>query len=355
MYNLMRKISQMLTLLFTTSLFMICCGQKQSQKIEVQTKNYSLKGFPKLKKIVNDIAKGNSVESSHIGEGGSPSKQYAKYEELKKNATETQLIELTENSNSAVRCFAFQALASKKSEKTFSILLKHLKDTTLVKTQSGCIIMTQLVGDYFIDVVTPYYIDKEVYKLNNNERKKLDSILLNDRKIKLSAKYSVLKNLAPTEENYKRIRELVEIDKNTSALITLAKYKKQEDKKLISSFFNDENSQFSALYAVREFPDDYFYPFILEIFDNEWKQERYDYPKWRICYQTLAKYPKPETIERFEKTTNTKDEFRYQTLCKYLIIAIKKYPNNLYEPFKQKIKLEEYSMDEVKNELEKNN
>lgn len=348
------KTLQTLTVLLTTSLFLICCGQERSKKIVSKTDKTLINSSLKLKKVVESIAKENRVESSHIGEAGSPSEQYARYEVLKKIATVGQLIELTDYDNSAVRCYAFQALASKKSDKIFNILLKHLKDTSQIETQSGCIGMSQLVGDYFIDVVTPNYIDLEVYKLNRKEKVTLDSILLNDKSLKLSAKSAILEKLMPTEGNYKRIRELVLIDKNTSALVTLAKYKKQEDKELISSFFNDDNSQTSALYAVREFSDDYFYPYILKVFESEWKKNRYDYQKWRTCYQALAKYPKPETLERFERTTKSKDEFRYQTLCKYLLVAIKKYPNQLYEPLKQKIKLDEYSLNQVNSELESN-
>jgi hypothetical protein len=176
--------------------------------------------------------------------------------------------------------------------------------------------------------------------------------LLNDKSIMLSAKSSVLETLKPTENNYARIKQLVKDDRNESALITLAKYQRQTDKELIASFFKDDDTQSSALYAAREFPDDFFYPFITKVFEQEWKQDLYDYPKWRICYQALAKYPRPETIELFDRTTKSKDEFRYHTLCKYLLVAITKYPNKVYDPIKPKIKLNSYEMDEVKDELE---
>ncbi len=352
MCNLMTTL-QTLTIILTTSFLIACGGQERTDGIiEQKSVSINLDTLPDLKKIVDGIEKGNSVESSHIGEGGSPSDQYAKYEQLKKIATVEQLTALTDHKNSAVRCYAFQALAAKKADNVFTVLLKHLHDTSSVETQSGCIVMTEYTGDYFIDVVTPNYIDLEVYKLNQKERQTLDSILLYDKSIQLSAKSSVLDKLKPTTENYERIRELVAKDRNTSALETLAKYKKQTDIELIATFFRDDNTQSSALYAAREFPDDFFYPFIIKVFEQEWKQDHYDYPKWRICYQALAKYPRPETIELFGRTTKSKDEFRYETLCKYLLVAITKYPNKLYDPIKTKIKLSSYQMDEVKDELE---
>lgn len=212
--------------------------------------------------------------------------------------------------------------------------------------------MTEYAGDYFVDVVTPNYVEIDIYKLNQTEKKTLDSILLNDKSIMLSAKSSVLESLKPSSDNYARIRQLVKDDRNESALRTLAKYQKQTDKELIASFFKDDNTQSSALYAVREFPDEYFYHFVTNVFEQEWKQGHYDYPKWRICYQALSKYPRPETIELFFRTTKSKDEFRYETLSKYLLIAITKYPNKLYDPIKAKIKLSSYQIDEIKDELE---
>ncbi len=344
---------QTLTFILTASILFACGGQERTDKIaEQKPVSINLDTLTDLKKIVDGLEKGNRVEGSHIGEGGSPSKQWEKYEQLKKVATIDQLVALTDHKNSAVRCYAFQALATKRSDKVFSVLLKHLNDTSRVSTLSGCIEMLEFTGDYFVDVVTPNYIEVDIYKLNQTEKKTLDSILLNDKSIMISAKSSVLKNLKPTADNYARIRQLAKDDRNESALRTLAKYQKQTDKELIASFFRDDNTQSSALYAVREFPDDYFYSFIKKVFEEEWKQELYDYSKWRICYQTLARFPRPETIELFDRTTKLKDKFRYETLCKYLLVAMTKYPNKLYDPIKTKIKLSDYQMDEVKDELD---
>jgi hypothetical protein len=198
-------------------------------------------------------------------------------------------------------------------------------------------------------------MDLDVYKLSESERQIVDSILVNDKNILLYSKSSVLQDLKPTPENYNRIRELVIKDRNESALITLAKYKKSEDKKLILSFFANRKTQYSALFAVREYPDQYFFPFVKKTFEQEWdysEQRGYDYPKWRMCYQALAKFPRKETIELFERTIQSTDEFRYKTLCTNLLVAITKYPNKLYEPLKDKIKLDESHMCDFKEQME---
>lgn len=130
---------QTLAFILTTNILFACGGQERTAKIvEQKPVSINLDTLPDLKKIVDGLEKGNRVESSHIGEGGSPSKQWDKYEQLKKVATIDQLVALTDHKNSAVRCYAFQALAAKRSDKVFSILLKHLNDTSVVHTQSGC-------------------------------------------------------------------------------------------------------------------------------------------------------------------------------------------------------------------------
>ena len=351
----MKTVRNILTIILTASILIACNRQKCSDKcIEIKTISNFLNSTPELKKIVNSIEKGNRVESSHIGYAGSPSSQWKRYEQLKKIATSDQLVALTEHKNPAVRCYAFQALAASHSDKTFEVLLKHLNDTTVVETQFGCIVTEILTGDYFIDVLTPDYIETDVYKLNTTERIFLDSILINDKSIKLFAKSIVLKYLGPTVENYVRIRQLVSEERDEFALQTLAKYKKQTDRELIASFFKNDDTQFSAISAVREFPDDYFYPFVKKVFEQEWEKERYDYDKWKKCYQALANYPSIETLELFDKTVKCKDKFRYNTLCTYLLVAITKYQNKLYEPIKASIKLDEFRMRKVNEEIENN-
>ncbi|MDJ1480006.1 hypothetical protein QNI16_05870 [Cytophagaceae bacterium YF14B1] len=302
-----------------------------------------------LKTLVARIAKSNRIESSHIGRAGSLSDQWVRSEQLKKIAPTTILISLTNHKNAVVRCYAFQALAYRHHQAMFTILLNHLSDTTKINIQSGCLGMQQRTGDFFIHTVVQD--DKDMYTLTTKEHATLDSILLYDDKIILDSRYAILWKMNPIAKYYPRIRYLAHYRKNTAALFALAKYQKQTDKKLIASFFNDPDTQADALYAVREFPDPDFYPYVKKVFEQEWKEKLYDYSKWRICYQVLAQYPNDETMEIFKRTLLVKDEFRYETLCQYLLVAIKKYPNELYKPIETRIKLPDYQLQEVNEEI----
>ena len=298
-----------------------------------------------IESIVNQIAAGNMVTSSHIGVAGLPSSQWGLYKQLKDNATIEQLVALTEHKNAAVKCYSFQALVANRSDKTFPVLLKKLFDTSKIVIQSGCVITAEMIGDYFFGIVALKDADNKTYTLNPSERNIVDSMLLHNKNLPLASKFTALNNTKPTTGNYARIRELVLAERNESALIILAKYKKKEDRKLIASFFKNATTQYSALFAVREYPDEYFYPFVKSVFENEWKQKDYDVEKWRMCYQALAKYPKPETVKLFERTINTKDRFRYNTVCVSLLAALNKFPDKLFEPIKNKIKLTDVYLD----------
>lgn len=322
------------------SLIIFCSCKKQEQNV-LEFQEITFENAPKLNKIIKEIEHGNRVESQYIGEGGSPSALYKKYKSLKNIATKNQLIALTDHKNSSVRCYAFKALNETNPSEAFSILLKHLTDTSRVITTNGCIGGISYVGDIYLNSVN----------LNSKQSKIIDSILFYDSSIILSEKYSVISNKQAISKNYQRLRLLVEKERNENALIILSKYKKQSDVDLISTFFYKENTQYSALKSAIEFSDEKFYPLICKIFENEWKQERYDYPKWKLCFQALAKYPKKHTLDLFERTVNTKDEFRYNTLCSYLLIAISKYPDQIYVSLKRKIKLDEFEMEEVRQEL----
>jgi hypothetical protein len=95
---------------------------------------------PVIQKIANGIAKDNVLKSAGVGYGGVRTDQWERFEKLKKEATDEELKELTENKNPVVRCYSFQAIATRKSIDVFPILLKHLNDTARIETFQGCIV-----------------------------------------------------------------------------------------------------------------------------------------------------------------------------------------------------------------------
>tara|TARA_R110002050_G_scaffold194907_1_gene329749 strand:- start:235 stop:1179 length:945 start_codon:yes stop_codon:yes gene_type:complete len=306
---------------------------------------------PEINQIADSIAADNQYKSSGVGYGGVRTSQWERFLTLKDKAKSEELRQLTNHTNSVVRCYSFQALAERQDSMTFSILLNHLKDNEYVSTFQGCIVSSSTVGDFFVNIVTPKYISLSAYKLKESEQQNLDSLLIFDPKIKLSAKSRLLKDLQPKPQYHERVRQIAKEERNPTAAITLARFQDEADIDIIKGFFKKEKTEYYAIYAAREFPHKEFYTELVKIFEREWKEKYYDYSKWRILYQALAKYDNQQTLEFFERTINAKKKFRRQTLGKYLIIAITKYPTKNFEDLKPKIKLDDYYMDAVLDEM----
>jgi len=301
-----------------------------------------------IKKITDAMAKYNSVDSRGVGYAGQRTEQYNRYEKLKQDATDAELIALTDNSNPVVRCYAFNALANRKNPNVIPILVRHLKDTAGVNTFFGCIVSTTKVGDYFLNVFNPNPVDMDVDKLADDQMADIQRILIFDKDIKIESKYRLLATTRFPASYHERIREIAMEEKRPEAALALARYRDRNDIDIIKQFFANEKNEYYAIYAVREFPDAAFYFDLTTIFEREWAKKYYDYPKWRILYQALAQYPSQNTCNLFERVTKSDDDFRYRTLGSDLLIAITKFPNSLFEPLKQKIKLDESGMREVK-------
>jgi len=301
-----------------------------------------------IKKIADAMAEDNILKSEAVGAAGVRTEQWNRYEKLKQDATDAELIALTDNTNPVIRCYAFNALASRKSPNTFPILVKHLKDTADVKTFFGCIISATKVGDYFLDVFNPNPVDLNVDKLTDDRMAEIQRILIFDKHIRMERKYRLLAEVRFPESYHARIKEIALEEGRPEAALALARYRDPNDIDTIKRFFSDEKNEYYAIYAVREFPDKAFYSNLTTIFEREWAEKYYNYPKWRILYQALAQYPSQNTDDLFERVTKSSDNFRYQTFGNDLWIAITKYPNPLFEPLKQKIKLDEGGVWDVK-------
>ncbi len=145
-----------------------------------------------IRVLTDSIAKEGILFSDAVGIIGAKTKQWQRFEQLKKSAKTEELTKLTDDSRPVVRCYAFLALTERRKVNIFPTLLKHLYDTAKLTTFYGCIVDSRMAGDYFLDVVTPGYIDKTGYKLTKQQSAVLDSILLADPKIKLAAKSHLL-------------------------------------------------------------------------------------------------------------------------------------------------------------------
>ena len=336
-----------LSLLFVLMLFFARCydtgPSHESEPVKVR---------PEIQTIVDSMANYNQLNSSGVGYAGTSTPQWKRYEKLSSTASLPELRALTSYKNSVVRCYAYDALTARSDTASFSILLNHLRDTAKVATFIGCISSDELTGDYFLNAVTPYDSTSSGYKLSPKQRSIIDSILIFDKHIMLSAKYNLLYDLKPQPRYYSRVREIALHEKMPVAVWALARYKRTNDVGIIKNAFNNSRAEDYAIRSATLMADSSFYPILTKIFEREWKEKLYDYQKWEILYQALARYPKQaQTLVFFNRTVQTKDKFRSKTLGADLLIAITKYPDPAFESFKKQIKLGKYEMEDVNKAL----
>lgn len=311
--------------------------------------SYSQKISKKIQKVVDKIAEDNMYKSSAVGYAGERTKQWDRFEELKKRATDEELIILTNHKSPAVKCYSFQALAERKSPKTFEILLNHLKDTDVIETFQGCIVSVQLVGDFFLNVVTPNYISISAYKLNEVQKNTVDSILIFDDKVKLVAKSYLLERISPKDVFYTRIKQIYEEENNKSAIIAISKYRKDEDKELIAKWLMKEktNDQYYGLRAVRNFPDSYFFPYLEKIQQQEIKKPTgFNYPLIRMLYLSTVQYKNKESRELIENTLKNAEKSTLKYHSEYIWLALTKYPDSIYSGIVETIEISDFKKSE---------
>lgn len=309
---------------------------------------------PQIRNTVSKIAQDNMYKSSAIGYGGARPEQWDRFEKLKQNATDQELITLTDHKNPAVRSYAFQALAERNSNSIFEILLNHLTDTAQLQTFQGCIVSSQTVGDFFLDVVTPPYISPTAYKLNRKQRKTVDSLLLYDDNARIENRAKLLENLEIDDSNYERIRKIYMEEKDPSALVALSKFNLEQDKQFIIDWLikTKTREQYQGLKAARNFIDDDIYAYLIKIHAQEIKKPGgFNYPLIRMLYFVLVQYQTEETRELIEMSLKTKGA-TYTYHSRYIWLALEKYPNPIFEGLQKKIKMSDYALNSVKYWLE---
>lgn len=296
---------------------------------------------PEVIALVDSIAKYDKLDGPYIGYSGIKSQQYDRLNRLTSNSTSRELLELTGSANATIKCAAFQSLCLRDSVDVIPIVVTSLYDTSLVFVQEGCIGQQQMTGDYFLQTFFFYLATKDSsFFLDNYSRlARVDSILFYDPRIRLAHKEGKIKGTNGDTLYYDRIRDIAFNERIPVSVFALAKYKRQQDKEIIASYFLDDKAQYYAIWAVREFPDTSFYPLLIKVFEKEWKKRYYSYPKWRILYQALAQYPNAKTLELFDKTIKARNKFRRQTLGRYLTIAITKYPNPLFDKYENIVEI----------------
>ena len=308
----------------------------------------------RIQKIVNKIEQENIYKSAAVGYGAVRTAQWNRFEKMKKEASELELVMLTDHQNPVVRSYAFQALAERQSNATFEILLNHLADTAQLQTLQGCFMSSQTVGDFFLEVVTPRHISLEAYKLNREQRKTVDSLLLYDDKAKTRNRSALLQRLEKDRTHYERIRKIYLKEQDPHALVALSKFRLEQDKPFIIDWLTRTKTrdQYHGIMAARYFPDEEIYPLLVKIHQQEInKPGGFNYPLIRMLYCVLVQYPTEQTRKLLELSLQTKGAtYRYH--AQYIWLALEKYPHPAFEGIQERIALTEFQLNSLSYWLE---
>ena len=295
-------------------------------------------------KVVKEIAKVNELMSSAVYYSGEQPKQWDNFEELKREASKEELIELTNHPNGVVRSYSFWALSYNKNLDLFRIVKNHLNDDELINTQFGCIGGQEKVGDFFIQIMTPQYVDLESKKLTQQEIQELDSLLIY-KPNNLSSRFGAINRAEATERLYPKIRELVIKDKNPSALVTLAKYQKEKDIEIIKNFRDKtdepEGGYFYTYSAIKQFPNQKFLTLLEKNLIKTLDNTHYS-NEWRELYKAIASYKNEKSLELLKIPFT---QVQHQNIKKYHIDfvfqAILVYQDSIYDELLWRIWQEE--------------
>ena len=261
---------------------------------------------PEIIKLVQKIEKYNRLDAEHVGFPGSTTEQYMNFIKLRNTATTEELLLLLNHKNSVVKGYASWALADNKYPKLHEILITFLQTGETVMNQSGCIgLKDELSNVFYYRVLYQKVVNKLTTKdslFYYTQLQKIDSVIIYS-KTKTTLLNTALGNNNANLNTYLRIKELA-LNKNKSAIIELAKYKKQEDIPLIIEF--GENS----LMAISHFPDNAFWGFLLK-FKNTNKS--YDY------FSAIASYKDENALKLLSEIYQNCDSVEINNLDQSLV------------------------------------
>ena len=302
-----------------------CFGQRfqfDKTKISSQTKL-----------IVTKIEKENMLMGSAVGNGGVRPKQFDNFTELQRASTKSELLELTNHPNAVVRCYSFWALTYDTSINLLPIIIKHIPDNENVRTMFGCIVSGENVGDFFINLVTPNYVDINSKKVDSSQFAIIDSILIYTPN-NLYAKQKAISRAKLTERFYIRARDLVTKDNNQEALVTLAKYQKEQDIPLIlkNKIGNKPDDGYFFTYrAISEFPHPDFFPLLEKNLKQTLNDDHFS-TEWRELYKAIASYENNKAVELLTiPFTQVKHENIREYHIDFVFGAMQKFQSPLYD------------------------
>ena len=310
---------------------------KEIEKISIHTQE-----------IVSKLIDYGEITGPFEGELGKRPKQWDNYLEFRKNATDDELLLLTNHPNPVVKCYSFTILLfDKKYKNCFNLVKENLNDSTTVSTSFGCISDETQVNDYFIHNFTLPKIPKDSL-YTHAHKNELDSLILFKDDLVLNYKAILLENIAPKKSYYHKIKELA-LNGNNAAVVGLSKFKNTNDLEIINKLLKSEDSEAKTygLKSVKNYTSDYFFESVKNIHLQETcKKKPFNYSINKALYQAIVSYKNLASKKLIEKSLQIKDSYLKKRHYELLWKALQGNPNKIYDSILEQLN---FTDDEIMN------
>ncbi|OYV04043.1 MAG: hypothetical protein CFE26_19005, partial [Verrucomicrobiales bacterium VVV1] len=250
----------------------------------------------KVDQALKTIREAESVTSGAVGEAGIKTAGYAAYEVVTKQATREQLLACVLDENVNLRAYAAMALKERfPREDFFELLMEKLKDESEFEYRNGCIGYRMKIGDlYHQTLIDSLSIDHQVAVI--------DHLLTTENK--LTATDLVLRESDIPERHLPRLRTLAAAG-NGSALLAVAKFRRDEDKPLIIA--SVKAHPFECFRCIAMNPQPEYFKVLQEaqqalLAETAWSTTQ------REFYTAAAAYRNKDSVDLFEKVVNGTDQ-----------------------------------------------
>lgn len=106
-------------------------------------------------KLARKISRSKTVDTGPVGFAAEHTKQFDRYIYLINNATENELVVLTDHKDPKVRAYSFEILVAKGYKNIQQLLQQHIGDTATIVIRDGCMRSTEHLNLYWLRLATP--------------------------------------------------------------------------------------------------------------------------------------------------------------------------------------------------------
>jgi hypothetical protein len=251
---------------------------------------------PGFDQALQTIRESKTVTTAAVGEAGIKTEAFSAFEVIAKQATREQLLALAQDENVNLKAYAAMALKERfPREDFFELLMERLRDEAEFDYRNGCIGYRMTVGDFYhqalIDSLSP-----------EHQALVLDYLLTSDNK--LAATDQALCGAEIPERHLPRLRALAAAG-NGSALLAVARFKKDEDKPLILAAV--KTHPLECFRCVAQNPQPEFFKVLQDahpalLAESTWSATQ------REFYTAAAAYRNRESAALFERVVNGSDQ-----------------------------------------------